>query len=314
MITFGPIPSRRLGKSLGINNIAFPKSCSYNCVYCQVGKTRNHTVKRETFYRPEDILREVEQHLQRLRPSDQPDYLTFVSNGEPTLDIRLGDTIRQLRELKIPVAVITNASLLRDEEVRRALMAADWLSVKVDAADEAVWRKLNRPVAGLTFDDYLFGIRAMAEEFPGTLCTESMLVRGYNDATEHLESLAWLLKELHPNKSYFAIPTRPPADGKAEAPLASQLIIAWQLLVSQGVDAELLTGFEGKHTGYTGNAFEDILNITAVHPLREDTMHELLRNDDADDSVLRSLLHMRLINKVKYRDKIFYYRQHPSAQ
>ena len=310
MISFGPIPSRRLGKSLGINNIVSPKACSYNCVYCQVGKTKRHTKEREVFYRPEVIYQEVQQHLRRLKPDDYPDYLTFVANGEPTLDIHLGKAIEQLKKLGIPIAIISNASLLTKKDVRDSLSLADWVSVKVDAADEENWKKLNRPVAGLTFEAYLSGLHSFADEFTGILCTESMLVRDYNDAAGHLERLARLVKEFHPDKSYLSIPTRPPADNRADAPNAKQLIMVWQFFNNEGLNTELLTGFEGKHIGYTGNAFDDILNITAVHPLREDTMEELLWNDKSDTSVISSLLHMRLIDKVKYKGKIFYYRQY----
>ena len=109
MISFGPVPSRRLGKSLGINNIMTPKTCSYGCVYCQVGRTIKKSIKRETFFQPEVIFEKVEEHLKRLDKENYPDYLTFVSNGEPTLDINLGKSIMLLKKLGFPVAVITNA-------------------------------------------------------------------------------------------------------------------------------------------------------------------------------------------------------------
>ena len=111
MISFGPVPSRRLGKSLGINNIVSPKVCPYSCVYCQVGATRNLSVTRQSFFEPDLIMSEVSRHLEKLRSGEMPDYLTFVSNGEPTLDINLGTSIKLLKRLGIPVAVISNASL-----------------------------------------------------------------------------------------------------------------------------------------------------------------------------------------------------------
>ena len=118
MISFGPVPSRRLGKSLGINNIISPKVCSYSCIYCQVGETRVLSIKRESFFEPSVIFEKVEQHIKKLRKENYPDYLTFVSNGEPTLDKNLGVSIGLLKSLEIPIAVITNASLLFDETVR----------------------------------------------------------------------------------------------------------------------------------------------------------------------------------------------------
>ena len=112
MISFGPVPSRRLGKSLGINNIISPKTCSYGCVYCQVGKTMKKSITREVFFQPELIFEKVRQHLDQLSKENYPDYLTFVSNGEPTIDLNLGKSILLLKEPGFPVAVITNASLL----------------------------------------------------------------------------------------------------------------------------------------------------------------------------------------------------------
>ncbi|MBN1199048.1 MAG: radical SAM protein, partial [Bacteroidales bacterium] len=127
MIAFGPIPSRRLGKSLGINNIPGIKSCSYSCIYCQVGSKCRMTDVRRTYYQPEYLLREVFQHLALLGEEDSPDYLTFVANGEPTLDIHLGKEMDLLNISGIPVAVITNGSLLIDPHVRQDLFRASWV-------------------------------------------------------------------------------------------------------------------------------------------------------------------------------------------
>jgi wyosine [tRNA(Phe)-imidazoG37] synthetase (radical SAM superfamily) len=143
MISFGPIPSRRLGKSLGINNIFSPKVCTYGCVYCQVGKTKKYSVERQTFFEVDVIFNDISQHLKKLGKNDFPDYLTFVSNGEPTLDINLGEIINKLKIWQIPIAVITNASLLSDENVVNNLMLADWVSVKIDASDNETWQKID---------------------------------------------------------------------------------------------------------------------------------------------------------------------------
>jgi len=125
MIAFGPVPSRRLGRSLGVNNIP-PKVCTYSCVYCQVGRTIRMQVERRVFYGPEEILQAARDKVERARESGEPiDYLTFVPDGEPTLDVNLGREIELLRSLGIKIAVITNASLIWREDVREALMKAD---------------------------------------------------------------------------------------------------------------------------------------------------------------------------------------------
>ncbi|MFN2313460.1 MAG: radical SAM protein [Bacteroidales bacterium] len=308
MISFGPVPSRRLGKSLGINNIIRPKVCSYSCVYCQVGKTASPSLMRQPFFEPEVIMNEVEAHLRKLSPEGQPDYLTFVSNGEPTLDINLGRSIRLLKKLNIPIAVITNSSMLWDESVREELNQADWVSLKVDAADAVTWETVNRPAEGLTFQTLLEGLSLFAGDYKGELRSETMLCKGLNDNEENLSATAAIIKKLGTGRSYISIPIRPPADRGVMSPEPESLNLAWQIFSEAGIETELLTGFEGVNTGFTGNIYEDILNITAVHPLREDSLRELLAQNNADFSIVESLLSQRLIRCSRYQGKKFYLR------
>jgi len=157
MLTFGPVPSRRLGRSLGINNIP-PKACSYSCIYCQVGPTLDTEIVPHSFYTPGQICREVEKHLEQVQEKgEQVDYLTFVPDGEPTLDSRLGETIERLRPLGIPIAVISNASLIWREEVRETLAKIDWVSLKVDAIEDTLWHRINRPHVSLNHQAILEG-------------------------------------------------------------------------------------------------------------------------------------------------------------
>jgi len=131
-IAYGPVPSRRLGRSLGINNIP-PKVCSYSCVYCQLGNTTDMPVERESFYKAEELAQSVKQKVKQARERDEPiDYLTFVPDGEPTLDRNLGKEIELLKPLNIKIAVITNASLIWRQDIRKDLQKADWVSLKVE--------------------------------------------------------------------------------------------------------------------------------------------------------------------------------------
>jgi wyosine [tRNA(Phe)-imidazoG37] synthetase (radical SAM superfamily) len=309
MITFGPIPSRRLGKSLGINNILRPKVCSYSCVYCQVGRTKEHSLNRQVFFEPAVIIHEVETHLEKLSPADMPDYLTFVSNGEPTLDLYLGKSIKMLKKLNIPIAVITNASLLQDGSVHDSLCKADWVSIKVDAGDADTWQKVNRPAAGLIFKNVIEGLHRFASDYKGTLATETMLCKGVNDAADNVSSVVNIIKRLNPDKAYISVPVRPPAEKTVFPPDTESMNHAWQIFNEAGIKTELLTGFEGVNTGFTGNIYEDILNITAVHPLREDTLSELLEKNKSDFKVVQSLINQRLIRCITYRGKKFYLRE-----
>jgi wyosine [tRNA(Phe)-imidazoG37] synthetase (radical SAM superfamily) len=310
MISFGPVPSRRLGKSLGINNIIAPKTCSYGCVYCQVGLTNRRSIKRDTFFEPEIIYKNVIRHLRILKQDNYPDYITIVSNGEPTLDINLGKTIKLLKKTDIPVAVITNASLLSDESVREDLQPADWISLKVDAADKMTWAKINRPDKKLDFNNYLRNIILFSGQYTGHLNTESMIIDRLNDSPEHLTRLAGIIRKINPQRAYLSVPVRPPAEKWVKMPDTEKLNIAWQILEKHFISTELLTGFEGSETGSTGNIYEDILNIASVHPLREDTLLKLLEKDNADFHVVESLMKQKLIRSTLYEGKRFFLREY----
>lgn len=309
MISFGPIPSRRLGKSLGINNIPSRKVCSFSCVYCQVGITKEFSIARRNFYEPDVIFKEVQKHLKSITGKDKPDYLTFVANGEPTLDIHLGKSIEKLKKLNIQIAVITNGSLLKELHVRDDLQLADWVSIKVDANNESIWHLINNPDDRLCFKDHIEGILKFSTEYKGKLVTETMLVEGINDNAEVLNQTSDLIKQMNPSLAYISVPTRPPAISGIKAPAEPAINEAFQIFSNKGLNVELLLGFEGTNTGYTGNAIEDIINICTVHPIREDTMLELLSKDKADSSLIDSLLHDKLIKKVCYKSDNFYIRQ-----
>lgn len=310
MISFGPVPSRRLGKSLGVNNIIASKTCSYACVYCQAGRTHIKTIKRDVFFKPEMIYRDVEEHISLLPPDSYPDYLTIVSNGEPTLDINLGRTIEFLQKTGIPVAVITNASLLVLDQVRDDLCRADLVSLKTDAADDKIWKKINRPDKNLDFENHLKSLLLFSAEYKGILYTESMIIDQLNDSPDHLERLAGVVKNINPRTAYLSVPTRPPSEKWVNMPDAGKLNTAWQIFSKKGINTELLTGFEGSETGSSGNIYEDILNITAVHPLREDSLLRLLEKNSADFGIVESLISQKLIKTVMYLDKKFFIREY----
>jgi len=252
------------------------------------------------------IYEEVANHLRKI--SNKPDYLTFVADGEPTLDINLGKSIEKLKNFEIPIAVITNASLLNDPEVRTELSLADWVSVKVDANDESIWKKLNRPHKNLSFDKYLEGIFLFSSLFKGKLASETMLVQGLNDQIDLIRSTATLIKQVQPFVAYISVPTRPPAVSSVKKPSETTINAAYQIFKEAGLKTELLIGFEGVNTGYTGNAIDDIMDMCAVHPIREDTMDEILKKDQADPTILQLLLDDSYIKKVAYNGMIFYIR------
>ena len=309
MLSFGPIPSRRLGRSLGINNIP-PKICTFACVYCQLGRTIQMRTERQTFYDPADIVQDVTTKVKRVTVvGELIDYLTFVPDGEPTLDINLGREIEMLKPLGIKVGVITNSSLIWRPDVREDLMQADWVSVKIDAVREEVWRKIDRPHGALRLDMVLAGLREFAATYAGTLVTETMLVEGVNDAIDHAQELSAFLGELSPSTAYLGIPTRPPAEKWVRAPDEGSVNRIYQILSEKVDHVEYLVGYEGNAFAFTGNVEEDILSITSVHPMREDAVTEFLDRAGSDWSAIHELIRQDQLIETEYGGKRYYLRR-----
>ncbi len=309
MIAFGPVPSRRLGHSLGINNIP-PKICTYSCVYCQVGRTLNMEVERKTFYNPEAILQGVEKKVKEAKERGEPvDYLTFVPDGEPALDANLGREIDLLKPFGIKIAVITNASLIWREDVRNDLMKADWVSLKVDSIRGEVWRRINRPHRTLQVNSILDGMLEFAGTYGGELVTETMLVKDINDGDDDIRELADFLPQLKPAKVYLSMPTRPPAEKWVQPPNEEVINRLYQILSERIDDVEYLIGYEGNAFAFTGNVEEDLLSITAVHPMREEAVRKFLLKAKADWSIIHKLIDQDQLIETKYRRKRFYVRR-----
>jgi wyosine [tRNA(Phe)-imidazoG37] synthetase (radical SAM superfamily) len=308
MIVFGPVPSRRLGQSIGVNNIP-PKTCSYSCVYCQLGRTDRMQVKRHEFYKPEDICREARAKLKQLEAENRhADYFSFVPDGEPTLDINLGTEIDLLKPFNIKIAVISNASLLWMDEVKEDLMKADWVSVSVDAAEENIWRKIDRPHGTLSHKEVLNGIIDFSKGFKGTLVTETMLVEGVNDHDSSVEKIAAQLSLIRPSKAYILVPTRPPAESSVKRASKASLSSAVRIIRSiSGADVECITGDE-KEEGFffTESIADDLLSIASVHPVREDIIDELLKKRKAEKSIITELLDQGRLIEFIYEGKKFY--------
>ena len=308
MIVFGPVPSRRLGRSLGINNIP-PKHCSYSCLYCQVGPTKATEIQPCAFYKPEHVFNEVKEHVTKIESQGESiDYLTFVPDGEPTLDVGLSKTIELVRRLGIKIAIISNASLIWQKNVRETLKMADWVSLKVDSVDESIWRRINRPYEDLVLDNILSGMLAFAKDFEGILVTETMLLESINTADDSISRLADFLQKLSPDIAYLSVPTRPTADRDVNAPGEEELNRIYQIVRQTIPNLELLTGYEGNAFASTGNFTEDLLAITSVHPMRKEAVLELLGKTQSNWSVVQELLDSGRLRKIEYNGKSFYMR------
>ena len=312
-LAFGPVPSRRLGRSLGINNIT-PKACSYSCIYCQVGKTTKIAVDRQAFYKPEELSKAVRRKVDEATVrNERIDYLTFVPDGEPTIDLNLSEEISSLKQTGLPIAVITNASLLWRGDVKEDLRKADFISLKVDAVSEDLWRKINRPPKNLRINAVLDGIHKFTETFRGTVVSETMLI-GDMDYGDELEKIAEFLAELKKlNKAYIAVPTRPPTENWVKRANEDVINAAFQAFSKKlgASRVECLLGYEGNAFASTGNVEEDLLSITAVHPMREEAVKKLLEKADADWQVVEALVHENKLVELEYEGNKYCMRKLP---
>jgi wyosine [tRNA(Phe)-imidazoG37] synthetase (radical SAM superfamily) len=307
-IPFGPVPSRRLKRSLGINHIP-PKICNYSCAYCQIGKTLKLTNKRQSFYDPEEIKRQVEKKVKELKErKERIDFLSFVPDGEPLLDINLGREIDLLKELGIPIAVISNGTFLTSRKEREELSKADWVSLKIDAVNGKTWKRVNRPHPDIILKDVLDGMIKFSAEYMGELNTETLLIDKINDNEEEIKDIADFIGQINPDKAYIAVPTRPPQFEWVKASEEKVINTAYNIFKEIIENVELLLGYARSQFAKSINIKNDILDITAVHPMTEDDLKELLRKSNEDWEVITQLIEEGELIMVEYRNKRFFMR------
>jgi wyosine [tRNA(Phe)-imidazoG37] synthetase (radical SAM superfamily) len=269
-------------------------------------------VERQAFYEPEKLLEDVEKKITEvLKAGESIDYLTFVPDGEPSLDVNLGREIDFLKPLGFKIAVITNASLIWREDVRSELTKADWVSLKVDAVNKDTWRRIDRPHRVLDVSLILDGMNEFARIFNGELVTETVLVKGINDGHRHAEEVADFLARLKPKKAYLSIPTRPPAETWVQPPEEDVLNAFYQILDGKVKGVEYLIGYEGNRFTSLGNVEEDLLGITAVHPMREEAVREFLARARVDWSLVQHLIAQGLLFETEYERNKYYMRRLP---
>ncbi len=309
MIVFGPVPSRRLGRSVGINNIPM-KICSYSCVYCQIGRSFQMIADRKEFFSPLEIMEEMKKKVNKAKKlSITVDYLTFVSDGEPTLDINLGAEIELMKETGIKTAVISNSSLIWREDVQRDLCRADLVSLKVDTVDEEIWKKINRPYGTLNLERILNGIIEFSKKYKGKLITETMLVKGVNDSQSHLEKIAEFLANVEADISYISIPIRPSAEKYALPPDEETINLAYQIFKKRLKNVEYLIGYEGNEFDITGDLREDILSITSVHPMKKEALQKLIEDAGKNWNLVEEMVYRNELVEIIYQGDTFYMRK-----
>ncbi len=218
---YGPVPSRRLGRSLGVDLVPF-KTCTYDCLYCQLGRTAKRTIKRKEYVPIEEIMLELRK---KLAGADAPDYISLAGSGEPTLNSGIGDLIKKIKNMtNIPVAVLTNGSLLWMREVQDALDAADLVLPSLDAGTDAMFRRVNRPQRSLWFAQMVDGIAGFTRRFRGEVWLEVLLLAGVTGIPAEAQKIAALVKRIGPARTQINTVTRPPAEASAYPVASDQLI------------------------------------------------------------------------------------------
>ena len=306
---YGPVPSRRLGKSLGISPIP-DKTCNYTCVYCQLGRTTHFTNERQLFYPVEEVLKEVQEALQQEKDID---FITIVGEGEPLLYKGIGLLVTQLKQLSsIPIAIITNGALLSQEEVRKELLQTDVILPTLDAYSEEQFRKINRPHKEIKLVEVIEGLKEFRKIFHNQIWLEVMLVKDLNDDINSINEIKKIIDEINVDRVYLNVPIRPPAESWVEIPPSNRLIIAQEILKAESIAhfEELLIESVDRESA----PFEQILNILKRHPLRNEQIYTLFPSMDKGeiDSMLNEMISNKLIEAVEYNNKTFWERKQAS--
>jgi wyosine [tRNA(Phe)-imidazoG37] synthetase (radical SAM superfamily) len=301
---FGPVPSRRLGISLGIDVIPF-KTCSLDCLYCECGPTNHLTIERQSFFPPELLLNE----LQSVLP-DIPhlDYITFSGSGEPTLNTDLGWLIKEIKKLStVPVAVLTNGTLLYLDDVRNDVRLADVILPSLDAATAAAFASINQPHAGLELERIIEGLVTLRNEFPGNIWLEIFIVKGINDQEKEIAALRKAMRRIKPDKIQLNTLDRPPA----YAGIESADFAALEKIRDQWPDlpVEIIkrTNRREEILAFSRNLENSLLNTIRRRPL---TLDDLVALTGKEENELRQYLDVlekeKKIKPVIQGKKIFY--------
>ena len=300
---FGPVPSRRLGLSLGINVIPY-KICSYNCVYCEAGKTTKLTVERESFFDPSKIEREFIENVNKM---GKIDVVTFSGGGEPTLNKDLGRLIRFIKDKGFRVAVLTNGSLMFREDVREDLMDADVVIPSLDAALNDSFIKINRPHGSLRIKRIIDGLAEFCKDFKGEVWLEVLLAKDLNNSKEDLEALSDAINKIKPSKVQVGTVDRPPAESWVEKLSDKEMMDAYVYLAAHtSVEVELIGKFNKENDAFKDDIERAILKLINIRPCSEDELMSIFSlNKDKLNAVLKRFEKEERVYRYTYGGKQF---------
>ncbi len=298
---FGPVPSRRLGRSLGIDLIPF-KTCTMNCVFCQLGETPCEVSERGDYVPIQDVLAELDEWK---AADGKADHITLAGSGEPTLHLYFGDVFRWVKEqIDIPSVLLTNGSLLHDADVRRQAALADKVKVTLSAWDEASFQQIHRPAQGISFDLLVKGERAFRDVYAGELSVEVFIVEGMNSHVSQVQQIAGIVRSINPDRIDINTAVRPPAV-KGVTPSSEEQLKA--LAAVFGEKAAVTASF--KKQGFTSmDISEDaLLALIKRHPATcEQLAAEFNLPEDAVYSVLTEMVSKGVLQEERNDDGVYY--------
>lgn len=300
---FGPVPSRRLGKSLGISAIP-KKTCNYSCIYCQLGRTNKLSNNRMEFFGVSEIIDEFKNCLKK---EIEFDVITLVGEGEgePTLYLKMGDLISEIKKLTYkPVVVITNAALLYDENVQNELSKVDIVLPSLDAYDEDTFRRINRPYGKLNFTDCYNGLVQFSNNYKGQLWLEIMLIDKFNDDINSILKFKSLIEKIKYDRLYINTPVRPPAEKEVRAISSESMSKAVEIL--KGISIENLVS-----SGFFSEIIDDykaVLSIIRRHPMNQFEIISFLNSRECKNvnNILERLNEDDTVNHINYKGFITY--------
>lgn len=300
--TFGPVPSRRLGRSLGVDFVPF-KTCSYDCIYCQLGRTTVKTMERKEYVPVDTVLKEVEKKLKTISP---PDYITLSGSGEPTLHSGIAHIISGIREIsEIPVAVLTNGSLLWLDEVRDAVSGADLVIPSLDAGSEETFLRVNRPHSGIPFREMVEGLSSFREGFRGPVWLEVFITGGITDSEDELSRIKDLVGRIAPERIQLNTAVRTPAEAYAGLVPKERMEAISALF---GRNCEVIADYTGvhEHDDFSSTK-EEVLELLRLRPCSIDDISAglgLHRNETV--KYVQELMDKKLIRMEEHHGKRLY--------
>jgi wyosine [tRNA(Phe)-imidazoG37] synthetase (radical SAM superfamily) len=299
---YGPVPSRRLGFSLGIDLIP-NKNCSFDCIYCQLGRTRNKTIERKEYLPTEEILQGIKDVLKREKNID---YLTFSGSGEPTLHSKIGDLINEVKKItKIPVAVLTNGSLLFIPDVQKQIAGADVVLPTLCTSNQETLKRINRPHSSLRIEKIIQGQISFRKMYQGKIWLEVMLVRGINDVPEEIEKLKAVIEKIAPDKIHLNTVVRPPSEKSAAALSNDEL---QKIKDFFGKKCAVIAEFKKK--GRRSEIADKEAEILSLIKRRPVTLDDIAKSTGLHkNEVVKYLEHLRVQRKIKlaeYEGKNYY--------